>query len=123
MQHDFRVRHFEAAFDAQELDEVVGDDGGFEALDFAAVVADEMGVFVLVFLFGRADGVQPAAIVGADFVDDAFFLEGAEGAVDGDGVDALEFTKNLRDRHRSSSLGEDLDNADSDGGPTETGRA
>ncbi len=72
--------------DGEGFDKIFGDLGILEALDFAAVFADEVRVLVRGGLMGVAEGVAPDTVFAADAVDHAFGVEGVEGAIDGDGI-------------------------------------
>jgi len=87
VEDDFRVADGVFFADAQRRDERWWDLGLFEAFDFAAAFADEVGVVVDGFVgIAAAEGVAPDAVFPADAVSDALGGEGVEGAVDGDGV-------------------------------------
>ena len=116
VQDDFCVADVVPVSHAHLFDKIAGDVGVFEAFDFAAVFADEVGVLVFGDVVGITDRVHPASVFAADAVDEAFFDEGVEGAVGGDAVDAFHFREHLRDGQRASRLGEDVDHAEPHGG-------
>lgn len=86
MEDDFGVADGIAGGDAEELDEGGRDFGVFEAFDFAAGFADEVGVVMLLGLLFIAEGVAPDTVFAADAVDEFFAGEGVKGAIDGYGI-------------------------------------
>jgi len=118
----FGVADGVAGADVEGGDEGGGDLGLFEAFDFAAGFADEVGVGVGVSGARVVEGVAPDAVFAADAVENVFGGEGVEGAVDGDGIGMRrKFFEDLDGTEGTRGFGEDFKHARADGGAAEFG--
>jgi hypothetical protein len=96
VQEDFGVAHQISFIEAEAFDEAVGDVCLFDALDPAALFADEMRVLMRGGRRGVAERVAPGAIFAADAVDEPLAREAVERAIDRDRVGVL--TRNTPSR-------------------------
>jgi hypothetical protein len=71
--------------DTERSDKIGGDFGIPEALDDAAMLANEVGM-LMGRGFVRANAITPDTILTSDAVEDTLTGEGVEGAVDGNGI-------------------------------------
>src|SRR5262245_27053767 len=123
VQHDFRPAHAVVGGHAQRLHELAGNLRLSQTLDLAALVTDEMWMKVLGTNLRIAQGIQPRAIFAAHAVHELFAGKRVERAIDGDGIDALQLRKDLRDAQGARPAHKDFEHRDADRGPPQSAAA
>jgi len=110
------------------FDPVAGTDSGLfgallfhggigQAFDGAAFIADKMGVFVAGGFIEIVHSVSPDLVIAADAMEQLFFGQGVERAIERDLVDASGHSfKNLRSAERLFFLAENFQDVQADGG-------